>query len=214
MSLYASLTVIDGRSRLAVADCGSASTAAGAQPDKRNDSVGRPLNGWRDQPEALPRTVGEPDAFIATYGIRRDSAARARSALADFAARQGVVADTVDAVKLAVSEAVTNHRARLRRRSERRSARRSGCARRTHLDLRRRRRLRTRHTIDAARSRLRAARHSAGRPAREHHGTPRRRNNSPDGVPPRPEPRERPTAASTVRVTTAWDHPAASNVAA
>ena len=52
--------------------------------------------------------MGERDAFIATYGIRSDSAARARSALADFAARQGVVPDTVDAVKLAVSEAVTN----------------------------------------------------------------------------------------------------------
>ena len=52
--------------------------------------------------------MGEPAAFIATYGIRSDSAARARSALADFATRQGVVPDTVDAVKLAVSEAVTN----------------------------------------------------------------------------------------------------------
>ncbi len=52
--------------------------------------------------------MGETHTFSTTYGLETDTAARARHALADFALRHDVDPDTVDAVSLAVSEAVTN----------------------------------------------------------------------------------------------------------
>ena len=94
MNLYASLTVIDGRSRLAVADCGSASTAAGAQPDKRNDSVWQTLRA-----RVLSNRL---DQYIATGGSPHDHALTATRARQLVSPRERErLACALDAVKVA-----------------------------------------------------------------------------------------------------------------
>ena len=57
------------------------------------------------------RFAGEVDGtetFKATYGIGSETVARARRAVAAYARRHGVDSETLDAIRLAVSEAVTN----------------------------------------------------------------------------------------------------------